>query len=184
MLSNIELEKKLNQNKSTIRYHIGAKLEAQYVPQIRFEFDKRYAKSARIEDLLNKTGLLPFKDRYPAQLSGGQQLGSRRAGRRDGGDGHAGGRQLGAEHHDRRRRRGPGRAVRRRHPRAQRAQRRRRASSTQRSLALNGAVVFLSRPRYGDEAAPAPRGRRRGAPPPRHDLPGTRRLAPSPPIPF
>ena len=54
MLSDIELEKKLNQNKSTIRYHIGTKLEAQYVPQIRFEFDKRYAKSARIEDLLNK----------------------------------------------------------------------------------------------------------------------------------
>ena len=52
--TSLDLEKKLNQNKSKIRYHLGNKLGAQYVPQINFEFDKRYAKSARIEDLLSK----------------------------------------------------------------------------------------------------------------------------------
>ncbi len=53
-LSSDELEKKLNQSKSKIRYHVGKKLDAQYVPQINFQFDKKYAKSARIEDLLSK----------------------------------------------------------------------------------------------------------------------------------
>ena len=53
-LSSTELEKKLNEHKSKIRYHLGHNLEAQYVPQINFQFDKRYAKSARIEDLLSK----------------------------------------------------------------------------------------------------------------------------------
>mgnify|MGYP003956785653 FL=1 len=49
-----DLEKKLNQNKSKIRYHMGNSLAAQYVPQINFKFDKRYDKSNRIENLLNK----------------------------------------------------------------------------------------------------------------------------------
>ena len=49
-----ELEKKLNQNKNKIRYHMGNNLKTQYVPQINFKFDERYAKSARIEKLLNK----------------------------------------------------------------------------------------------------------------------------------
>ena len=48
------LEKKLNSNKNRIRYYMGNSLDTQYVPQINFEFDKRYAKSNRIEDLLNK----------------------------------------------------------------------------------------------------------------------------------
>ena len=49
-----ELEKKLNQNKKKIRYHMGNNLKTQYVPQINFKFDERYAKSARIERILNK----------------------------------------------------------------------------------------------------------------------------------
>ena len=49
-----DIEKKLNQNKSKIRYYMGNKLEAQYVPQINFIFDKKYEKSARIDDLLSK----------------------------------------------------------------------------------------------------------------------------------
>ena len=53
-LSSAELEKKMNQSKSKIRYYLGQGLNAQYVPNITFEFDKKYAKSARIEDLLNK----------------------------------------------------------------------------------------------------------------------------------
>ena len=52
--SSIDLEKKLNQNKSKIRYHLGLILQAQFVPQLVFRFDERYAKSAKIEDLLNK----------------------------------------------------------------------------------------------------------------------------------
>ena len=39
----------------------------------------------------------------------------------------------------------------------------RAASATQRSLAPRGAVVLISRPRYGDEAAPAPRPTTRAA---------------------
>ena len=53
-LKNFELEKKLNQNKSKIKYLMGINLGAQYVPQINFYFDEKYAKSTRIEDLLNK----------------------------------------------------------------------------------------------------------------------------------
>ena len=52
--SSEELEKKLNQNKSKIRYYMGNKLETQYVPNISFEFDKRHAKSNRIDNLLKK----------------------------------------------------------------------------------------------------------------------------------
>ena len=52
--SSDQIERKLNQNKSKIRYYVGQGLDAQYVPNIAFEFDKKYAKSARIEDLLNK----------------------------------------------------------------------------------------------------------------------------------
>ena len=48
------LEKKLNLNKSKIRYYMGNNLDSQYVPIIIFKFDKRYAKSNRIENLLNK----------------------------------------------------------------------------------------------------------------------------------
>ena len=33
---------------------MGNSLAAQYVPQINFKFDKRYDKSNRIENLLNK----------------------------------------------------------------------------------------------------------------------------------
>ena len=33
---------------------MGLNLGAQYVPQINFYFDEKYAKSARIESLLNK----------------------------------------------------------------------------------------------------------------------------------
>ena len=53
-LTTKELEKKLNSNKNQIRYHMGNNLETQYVPKINFEFDERYAKSNRIEELLNK----------------------------------------------------------------------------------------------------------------------------------
>ena len=53
-LTTEELEKKLNVNKNRIRYYMGNNLETQYVPQINFKFDQRYAKSNRIEDLLNK----------------------------------------------------------------------------------------------------------------------------------
>ena len=49
-----DLEKKLNLNKSKIRYYMGNNLDSQYVPKIIFKFDKRYAKSNRIENLLNK----------------------------------------------------------------------------------------------------------------------------------
>ena len=52
--SSEELEKKLNQNKSKIRYHVGNLVNAQYVPLITFMFDKKYEKSARIENILNK----------------------------------------------------------------------------------------------------------------------------------
>ena len=53
-LTTEELEKKLNLNKNRISYYMGYNLETQYVPQINFKFDQRYAKSNRIEDLLNK----------------------------------------------------------------------------------------------------------------------------------
>lgn len=53
-LENSDLEKKLNQNKSKIKYLMGLNLGAQYVPKINFYFDEKYAKSARIENLLNK----------------------------------------------------------------------------------------------------------------------------------
>ena len=53
-LTSVELGKKLNQNKKKIRYYMGNNLETQYVPQINFEFDERYAKSNRIEKILNK----------------------------------------------------------------------------------------------------------------------------------
>ncbi len=53
-VSSKELEKQLNYSKSKIRYYIGNLLETQYVPQINFEFDKKYEKSARIESLLSK----------------------------------------------------------------------------------------------------------------------------------
>ena len=53
-LTTEELEKKLNLNKNQIRYYMGNNLETQYVPQINFKFDQKYAKSNRIEDLLNK----------------------------------------------------------------------------------------------------------------------------------
>ena len=36
---------------------MGSNLETQYVPQFNFKFDQRYAKSNRIEDLLNKVKL-------------------------------------------------------------------------------------------------------------------------------
>ena len=49
-----DLEKKLNLNKSKIRYYMGNNLDSQYVPKIIFKLDKRYAKSNRIENLLNK----------------------------------------------------------------------------------------------------------------------------------
>jgi len=49
-----EIQKKLNQNKNKIRYHMGKLLDAQYVPNIRFEFDKQYAKTNKIENLLNR----------------------------------------------------------------------------------------------------------------------------------
>ena len=52
--SSVDLERKLNQIKSKIRYYMGKKLEAQYVPQIHFQFDKKYEKSTRIDDLLSK----------------------------------------------------------------------------------------------------------------------------------
>ena len=52
--SSEELERKLNQNKSKIRYHVGNLINAQYVPLINFMFDKKYEKSARIENILNK----------------------------------------------------------------------------------------------------------------------------------
>ena len=53
-LKSEELEKLINSNKSKIRYHMGNNLETQYVPQINFEFDKKYAKTKRIEELLGK----------------------------------------------------------------------------------------------------------------------------------
>ena len=53
-LNSSELEARLNQNKSKIRYYMGNKLEAQYVPQINFIFDKKYEKSTRIDNLLSK----------------------------------------------------------------------------------------------------------------------------------
>ena len=53
-LTTEELEKKLSLNKKRIRYYMGNNLETQYVPQIHFEFDQNHAKSARIENLLNK----------------------------------------------------------------------------------------------------------------------------------
>ena len=53
-LSSLDLEKKLNRNKSKIKYYMGSKLEAQFVPNINFAFDEKYAKSARIEDLLSQ----------------------------------------------------------------------------------------------------------------------------------
>ena len=53
-LTTEELEKKLNLNKNQIRYYMGNILETQYVPQINFKFDERYAKSNKIEQLLNK----------------------------------------------------------------------------------------------------------------------------------
>ncbi len=53
-LNSSELEAKLNQNKSRIRYYMGNKLEAQYVPQINFIFDRKYEKSTKIDNLLNK----------------------------------------------------------------------------------------------------------------------------------
>ena len=39
--SSEELEKKLNQNKSKIRYHLGSLIDTQYVPRINFSFDKK-----------------------------------------------------------------------------------------------------------------------------------------------
>ena len=53
-LKDSELEKKLNQNKSKIKYLMGLDLGTQFVPHINFYFDEKYAKSARIENLLNK----------------------------------------------------------------------------------------------------------------------------------
>lgn len=50
-----ELQEILNQNKNKIRYYMGNTLENKHVPQIEFKFDERYAKSNRIEELLNKT---------------------------------------------------------------------------------------------------------------------------------
>ena len=48
-----EIEKKLNQNRSKIRYYIGNLIDVQYVPRINFAFDKKYEKSTRIETILS-----------------------------------------------------------------------------------------------------------------------------------
>ena len=53
-LTSKELEKKLNQNKGKIRYHLGNLIDVQYVPRINFLFDKEYEKSTKIENILNK----------------------------------------------------------------------------------------------------------------------------------
>ena len=48
-----ELEKKLNHNKNKIRYYMGGNLAIKHVPEIHFEFDVRYDKADKIENLLN-----------------------------------------------------------------------------------------------------------------------------------